>query len=384
MLQLDGLVAMPWSMNDALGRGVPREPRRRSIGVAGGSPNGRAVGEGRGVGRASCGGGRQSCTWSTSWLVRSGGSGCGPSSRRCCVGVAWALWGVRVELAWLLALVGARSGCSPASLGDVAGGRGRRAWSSAACWRRGRLARFAAAAAARDAGAAGVGAGDDRRGRRGGSVPVPGRVVGRARAGRRSCCACACGAGSRSPSSTRAASSWRRACARARFVCCAIRGTRRGRACCSCGAIRSRTRRRCAWPAADAEALSLWEPIPVGVDEQGEPVAIELVERNVLIGGEPGAGKSAALSMLIAAGGARSRRADLAAGRQARRAGGVGAGRASGSPARTARRRSRCCARCARRWTRAIASCSRAGCARSAARTGCRCTWWSATSWRSI
>ena len=55
------------------------------------------------------------------------------------------------------------------------------------------------------------------------------------------------------------------------------------------------------WPAATAEALSLWEPIPVGVDEQGEQVAIELVERNVLIGGEPGAGKSVALSVVIAA-----------------------------------------------------------------------------------
>ena len=55
------------------------------------------------------------------------------------------------------------------------------------------------------------------------------------------------------------------------------------------------------WPAADAESVSLWEPIPIGVDEQGEPVAIELVERNVLIGGEPGAGKSAALSTVIAA-----------------------------------------------------------------------------------
>ena len=49
------------------------------------------------------------------------------------------------------------------------------------------------------------------------------------------------------------------------------------------------------------EALSLWEPIPVGVDEQGEPVSIELVERNVLIGGEPGGGKSVALSTLLAA-----------------------------------------------------------------------------------
>jgi DNA segregation ATPase FtsK/SpoIIIE-like protein len=55
------------------------------------------------------------------------------------------------------------------------------------------------------------------------------------------------------------------------------------------------------WPAADAEELSLWEPIRVGVDEQGETVAIGLVERNVLLGGEPGAGKSAALSVLLAA-----------------------------------------------------------------------------------
>ena len=36
----------------ALGRRVPREPRSKVIGVAGGSPNGRAVREGRGVGRA--------------------------------------------------------------------------------------------------------------------------------------------------------------------------------------------------------------------------------------------------------------------------------------------------------------------------------------------
>jgi hypothetical protein len=55
-----------------------------------------------------------------------------------------------------------------------------------------------------------------------------------------------------------------------------------------------------AWPKASAGELSLWEETPVGVDEQSEPVAIGLVERNVLIGGEPGAGKSAALSTLIA------------------------------------------------------------------------------------
>jgi hypothetical protein len=57
-----------------------------------------------------------------------------------------------------------------------------------------------------------------------------------------------------------------------------------------------------AWPALEAQALSLWEPVPVGVDEHGEPVAIRLVERNVLVGGEPGAGKSVALSLLVAAG----------------------------------------------------------------------------------
>jgi hypothetical protein len=56
------------------------------------------------------------------------------------------------------------------------------------------------------------------------------------------------------------------------------------------------------WPALDAPSLSLWERVPVGVDEHGEQVAMRLVERNVLVGGEPGAGKSVALSLLVAAG----------------------------------------------------------------------------------
>ena len=54
------------------------------------------------------------------------------------------------------------------------------------------------------------------------------------------------------------------------------------------------------WPHAGADRLSLWEPIPVGVDEDGESVTLSLPERNVLLGGEPGAGKSAALSLLVA------------------------------------------------------------------------------------
>jgi DNA segregation ATPase FtsK/SpoIIIE-like protein len=55
------------------------------------------------------------------------------------------------------------------------------------------------------------------------------------------------------------------------------------------------------WPCADATELSVWEPVPVGIDELGETVAIDLAERNLLLGGEPGAGKSVALSTLIAA-----------------------------------------------------------------------------------
>ena len=44
----------------------------------------------------------------------------------------------------------------------------------------------------------------------------------------------------------------------------------------------------------------MWEPIPVGVDELGDTVTVTLPERNVLMGGEPGAGKSAAMSVLVA------------------------------------------------------------------------------------
>jgi hypothetical protein len=55
------------------------------------------------------------------------------------------------------------------------------------------------------------------------------------------------------------------------------------------------------WPLADATGpLSLWDPIPVGVDELGATVTMSLPERNLLLGGEPGAGKSAALSLVLA------------------------------------------------------------------------------------
>jgi len=46
---------------------------------------------------------------------------------------------------------------------------------------------------------------------------------------------------------------------------------------------------------------SLWESLSLGIDEDGNAVRIGLPERNLLLGGEPGAGKSATLSLLIAA-----------------------------------------------------------------------------------
>jgi DNA segregation ATPase FtsK/SpoIIIE-like protein len=55
------------------------------------------------------------------------------------------------------------------------------------------------------------------------------------------------------------------------------------------------------WPLAQAERVSLWQPIPVGVDEDGSEVALSLPERNLLAGGEPGAGKSTIVQLLIAA-----------------------------------------------------------------------------------
>jgi DNA segregation ATPase FtsK/SpoIIIE-like protein len=56
------------------------------------------------------------------------------------------------------------------------------------------------------------------------------------------------------------------------------------------------------WPwAAVAGPVSLWEPFPVGVDELGAAVPLLLPERNLLLGGEPGAAKSAALSLVLAA-----------------------------------------------------------------------------------
>jgi len=46
--------------------------------------------------------------------------------------------------------------------------------------------------------------------------------------------------------------------------------------------------------------LSMFDPVYLGVDENGRPVYIDLVAHNILLGGEPGAGKSACLQNVVA------------------------------------------------------------------------------------
>ncbi len=54
-------------------------------------------------------------------------------------------------------------------------------------------------------------------------------------------------------------------------------------------------------PLLDVDSFSLWNPVVLGVGEDGAPVSISLFEHNLLIGGEPGSGKSVALSSIVAA-----------------------------------------------------------------------------------
>jgi hypothetical protein len=55
------------------------------------------------------------------------------------------------------------------------------------------------------------------------------------------------------------------------------------------------------WPLRDAQRVSLWEPIPVAVDESGATVCVSLPGKHLLLGGQPGAGKSVAESLVVAA-----------------------------------------------------------------------------------
>jgi S-DNA-T family DNA segregation ATPase FtsK/SpoIIIE len=46
--------------------------------------------------------------------------------------------------------------------------------------------------------------------------------------------------------------------------------------------------------------LSIFDPVFLGVDEFGHKVTVPVIERNMLIGGEPGAGKSSLLNLIVA------------------------------------------------------------------------------------
>ena len=59
-------------------------------------------------------------------------------------------------------------------------------------------------------------------------------------------------------------------------------------------------RRRHRRPRLARTTLSIYDPIPFGIDENGQPVAVTLMYRNLLAGGEPGSGKSSLLNTIIA------------------------------------------------------------------------------------
>ena len=48
--------------------------------------------------------------------------------------------------------------------------------------------------------------------------------------------------------------------------------------------------------------FSMFDPVHLGRDEYGQPVHVNLAERNMLLGGEPGAGKSSGLNLITAHG----------------------------------------------------------------------------------
>ncbi|WP_276941566.1 MULTISPECIES: FtsK/SpoIIIE domain-containing protein [Ferrimicrobium] len=54
------------------------------------------------------------------------------------------------------------------------------------------------------------------------------------------------------------------------------------------------------WPSATGEIVSAWDPISLGIDEEGEEVSVSLVEHNLLGGGEPGSGKSGLINTMLA------------------------------------------------------------------------------------
>ncbi|MGH3778650.1 MAG: FtsK/SpoIIIE domain-containing protein [Pseudonocardiaceae bacterium] len=50
----------------------------------------------------------------------------------------------------------------------------------------------------------------------------------------------------------------------------------------------------------EPESSSIWQPVYLGIDERGHSIRVGLAERNLLGGGEPGAGKSVGLNLIVA------------------------------------------------------------------------------------
>ena len=55
-----------------------------------------------------------------------------------------------------------------------------------------------------------------------------------------------------------------------------------------------------ATPTRTARPVSMWDPVHLGADEMGRQVRVTLAERNMLVGGLPGGGKSVALQLIVA------------------------------------------------------------------------------------
>jgi DNA segregation ATPase FtsK/SpoIIIE, S-DNA-T family len=55
-------------------------------------------------------------------------------------------------------------------------------------------------------------------------------------------------------------------------------------------------------PSAPTFPFSMFDPVHLGIDENGEHVYVNLAERNMLLGGEPGAGKSSGINLVVAHG----------------------------------------------------------------------------------
>ena len=53
-------------------------------------------------------------------------------------------------------------------------------------------------------------------------------------------------------------------------------------------------------PAVPVFPFSIFDPAHIGMDEYGDQVNVSLAEKNILVGGEPGGGKSVALNLLVA------------------------------------------------------------------------------------